>query len=340
METTRGRKAAFAGVMALMVALAAEGGAGNPASVVAALAGKPPHVLSELEAIVGPLHRDPAKWGDAVGPLYRVSHEPAFARATVELAIDPFHEDPQKVADPSLRHWDLDFLSGRDACQRLLAARFPQPLELRVDNRRILRFGDFYLTDLDVNDGFRLSWYDQEPLFAVPLRNASETAKLVEALAAVAHAGFTRQAVVARLGALKPDPGHGADVLRTETWDLIYEPLGAARPQRFTINFKRPLPAHELLPTLGIRKPAVSSNDTHLQSRDIFDQAISIRDSYKTGYPLPAVGGYAVEIHVDPEGLIEMKERTPGSPVWSADGARIISLAALAPWPDPGQKRR
>ena len=77
-------KAAFAGVMALMGALAAEGGAGNPASVVAALVGKPPHVLSELEAIVGPLHRDPAKWGDAVGPLYGVSHEPAFSPA--ELA--------------------------------------------------------------------------------------------------------------------------------------------------------------------------------------------------------------------------------------------------------------
>jgi hypothetical protein len=340
METKRARTAAFVGTVILMGAVAAGAdGAGNPAGVVAALAGKPPHVLSELEAIVGPLHRDPAKWGDAVGPLYRVFHEPAFARATVELAIDPFHQDPQKVADPSLRHWDLDFLSGRVASRRLLAARFRDLREIRVDNRIISRFGDLYLTDLDTADGFRLSWYDREPLFAVPLRNASETAKLVEALAAVAHAGFTRQAVVARLGALKPDPGHGADVLRTETWDLIYEPLGAAKPQRLTINFKRPLPARELLPKLGILKPAVRSNDTHLQSRDIFDQAISIRDSYKTGYPLPAVGGYAVEIHVDPEGLIEMKERTPGSPVWSADGARIISFTALAPWLDPKQKR-
>src|SRR6478609_5352172 len=150
MGTKRARKAAFVGTVVLMGAAAAGAdGAGNPAGVVAALAGKPPHMLSELEAIVGPLHRDPAKWGDAVGPLYRVFHESAFARATVELAIDPFHQDPQKVADPSLRHWDLDFLSGREACRRLLAARFRDLREIRVDNRIISRFGDLYLTDLD-----------------------------------------------------------------------------------------------------------------------------------------------------------------------------------------------
>ncbi|MFL6236515.1 MAG: hypothetical protein ACJ76N_25520 [Thermoanaerobaculia bacterium] len=338
METKRARTAAFVGTVILMGAVAAGAdGAGNPAGVVAALAGKPPQVLSELEAAVGPLHRDPAKWADAVGPLYRVSPRPGVARATVELAIDPFHQDPPKVADPALRHWDLDFLSGREACQRLLAARFPRPLELRVDNRRILRFGDLYLTDLDVDGGFRLSWYDREPLFAIPLRNASETAKLVEDLAAVANAGFTRQAVVARLGALTPDPGHAADVLRTETWELFYEPMGAAKPQRLTISFKRPLPARELLPKLGILRPAVRSGDTHLQSRYIFDRAKRV--SFETGYPLPAVGGYAVRLGVDPKGLIETRERSAGSPAWSADGAQILSLEALTPWLDPKQKR-
>ncbi|MFL6261591.1 MAG: hypothetical protein ACJ76Y_17995 [Thermoanaerobaculia bacterium] len=331
METKNARKVAVAGVVALMGAMAAgAAGSGNPATVVAALAGKPPRVLSELEAVVGPLHRDPAKWADAVGPLYRVSPRAGVARATVELAIDPFHQDPPKVADPALRHWDLDFLAGRDACERLLAARFPKPRELRVDNRRILRFGDLYLTDLDVDGGFRLSWYDREPLFAVPLRNASETARLVEALAAVADAGFTRQAVVTRLGALAPDPGRNADILRTETWELFYEPIGAAKPRRFTINFKRPLPARELLPKLGIQRPAVKSGDTHLQSRTVFD--LAKRSSPETGYPLPAVGGYAVSLEVDPNGLIATREWIAGSPIWSADGAQIIAFEAFPPW--------
>ena len=338
MEIQRARTAALAGVVALMGAVVAgAAGSRNPASVVAAIAGKPPIVLSELEAIVGPLHRDPAKWKDAVGPLYRVSPGPGVARATVELEIDSFHQDPQKVADPALRHWDLDFLSGREACRRLLSARFPNLRDIRVDNRLISRFGDLYFTDLDTADGFRLSWYDREPLFAVPLRNASETAKLVEALAAVARAGFTRQAVVAHLGALTPDPGHGADVRRTETWDLIYEPLGAAKPQRLTINFKRPLPARELLLKLGVLKPAVRSSDTHRQSRTVFDRARPL--SLETGYLLPAAGGYAIDLSVDPQGLIETGERTPGSPIWSADGAQIISLTVLPPWLDPKQKR-
>ena len=300
---------------------------GDPAAVIAALVAKPPQALSELEAIVGPLHRDPAKWEDAIGPLNRVSPGPGVARAGVELAIDSFHQDPQKVSDPALGHWDLDFVAGREACRQLLAARFPKIRELRVDGRRVLRFGDFYYSELGADSGFRLSWYDQEPLFAIPLRSAGETAKLVKALAAIASAGFSRQSVVAHLGPLTRDPGQNADVLHTETWDLTYEPAGAAKPQRFSVSFKRPLPSRDLLPRLGIRKPAVESGDTHMRSRTLFDQAKRL--SLETGYPLPAVGGYAISLDVDPHGLIETKGRLPGSPIWSAEGSQILSLEAF-----------
>ena len=238
---------------------------GNPAAVVQALVEKPPQVLSDLEAVVGSLHRDPARWEQAVGPLLRVSPGPGIARADVELAIDPFHEDPRKVADPSLGHWDLDFPSGREVCRQLLAARFPKMTEFRVDGRRVLRFGDLYLTGLDTADGFRLSWYDREPLFAIPQRSARETAKLVESLAVIAKAGFTRRAIVARFGPLTNDPGWNADVLHTETWDLFYQPAGAAKPKRLSISFKRPLPSRELLPKLGLLKPAVRANDAHAE---------------------------------------------------------------------------
>jgi hypothetical protein len=121
------------------------------------------------------------------------------------------------VSDPSLQHWNLDFIAGRDACRQLLAARFPKMRELRADGRRVLRFGDFYYSKLGADGGFRLSWYDRESLFAIPLRSAGETAKLVAALAAIANAGFSRQAVVAHLGALTRNPGWNTDVLHTET---------------------------------------------------------------------------------------------------------------------------
>ncbi|HEV8581020.1 MAG TPA: hypothetical protein VGX68_18295 [Thermoanaerobaculia bacterium] len=300
----------------------------NPVDVVAALVEKPPAVLSELEKIAGPLHRDPAKWEDAVGPLHRISPGPAVARADVELAIDPFHQDPREVRDPSLEQWDLDFVAGRDACRRLLEKRFPRPHVLRAAGRRVLRFGDFYFSDLDVEDGFRLSWYRSEPLFAIPERSAKQIANLVDDLAAVANAGFSRQAIAARLGPLVYDSALGLDALHGDTWTLQYKPAGAAKPERFTISFKRPLPSRDLLPKLGIQNPAVRSGDVHMQSRTLFDRAKRL--SMETGYPLPAVKGYVVSIHVDPEGLVEI-DKAPGSPIWSAEGSQILSLSAFLP---------
>jgi hypothetical protein len=302
---------------------------GKPAEVVAALAEKPPRVLSELEAIVGPLHRDPAKWEDAIGPLQRNSPSASVARANVELDIDIYHQRPEEEKDPSLWHWALDFKSGRDACRQLLAKRFPKPQALRDSGRQVLRFGDLYFSDLDVDGGFRLAWYEREPLFAIPERSESATAKLVAALAAIANAGFSRQAIAAHLGPLTYDSQRGEDVLRSETWSLSYEPAGAARPERFVISFKRPLPSRDLLPKLGILRPAVDSGDSHMQSRSIID--LEKRRSPETGYSLPAVKGYVVRIYVDPKGLVEIDEKAPASLVWSAEGSQISSFEAFLP---------
>ena len=333
-DPRKAREALFLGLMALAGTLAAWAAdpSGDPAAMIAALVAKPPQELSELEAIVGSLHRDPAKWEDAIGPFHRISPGPGVARAGVELAIDYFHEDPREVSDPSLGHWDLDFVAGRDACRQLLAARFPKMRELRVDGHRVLRFGDFYYSELGAGGGFRLSWYEREPLFAIPLRSPGETAKLVAALAAIAHAGFSRQAVVAHLGALTRDPAWNTDVLHTETWDLSYAPAGAAKPQRLVIYFKRPLPSRDLLPKLGIRKPEVRAHGSHLQSRSIFDQAKRL--SLEAGYPFPTVSGYAVSLGVDPHGLIQTKDWVSGDFVWStwsAEGTQILSLEATLP---------
>jgi hypothetical protein len=326
------RNAAMAIGLAMVLMGAAPGKAANPLDVVAALVEKPPSVLSGLEAIVGPLHRNPAQWEEAVGPLRRVSPSPAVARAYVELAIDPFHQDPPKVADPSLAHWALDFQTGRDACRKLLARRFPKPAELRDGGRPVLRFGDVYFSALDVGDGFRLSWYREEPLFAIPERSEAETARLLADLAAIANAGFTRQAIEARFGRLVPDRWQEKDLRQGPTWELTYHPSGAARPDELAINFKRPLPSRDLYSRIGIERPAVRSNDTHLQSRDVFDQAH--RSSPETGYPMPALRGYVIDIEIDPEGLVETGQQAPGSPVWKAEGSRIVSFHAFLPRAD------
>lgn len=302
---------------------------GEPSQVIAALVEQPPGVLSQLEAIIGPLHRDPVKWEDAVGPLHRLAPGPGVAKADVELGIDTYHEDPRKVTDPSVIHWSLDFLADRDACRRLLAARFPAPRELHDGGRRVLRFGDFYFSELDVAGGFRLAWYRQEPLFAIPERSERETAKLVADLAAVANAGFTRQAVAAHLGPLTYDREWDEDILRSPTWTLKYSPAGAAKPKRFYLVFKRPLPSQGLLPRFGIQRPAVHSHDVHGIGRTIVDLDHPV--SSETGYPMPALRGYIIDIQVYPKGLTAIDDH---SLAWSAEGSQIFSINAWLP-PSP-----
>src|SRR6185295_15951679 len=97
-------------------AAAAEGAAtvppGDPRAVVVALAVQRPGLLSGLETIVGPLHRDRARWEEATGPLDRPRPSPAVRRVHVELGIDPFHFDPRKVEDPRLSSYALELAAG------------------------------------------------------------------------------------------------------------------------------------------------------------------------------------------------------------------------------------
>jgi hypothetical protein len=316
-------------IMTGTAAMAADEAQAKPAEVIAALVAKPPGVLSELEAIIGPLHRDPVKWEDAVGPLHRLAPGPGVAKADVELGIDTYHEDPRKVTDPSVIHWSLDFLADRDACRQLLAARFPAPRKLRDGGRRVLRFGDFYFSELDVAGGFRLAWYRREPLFSIPERSERETVKLVSDLAAVANAGFTRRTIAAHLGPLTYDRQIERDVLLSPTWRLEYAPAGAAKPKDFYLVFKRPLPSRGLLPRLGITRPAVRSNDVHMQGRTIVDLDHPV--SPETGYSSPALRGYVIEIEVYPKGLTEIDEHFPFSLAWSAEGSQIFSIRAWLP---------
>ena len=46
---------------------------------------------------------------------------------------------------------------------------------------------------------------------------------------------------------------------------------------------------------------------------------------------MPALRGYVIDLEVDPEGLVKTGQRAPGSPVWKAEGSRIISFGAFLP---------
>jgi hypothetical protein len=275
------------------------------------------------------LPRDRAKWEEAVGPLVVNTPSPAVAQARVELAIDVFHFDPTEIEDPSLGSYVLRFSSGYEASRAVLAGAFPAPGKLARFGLPVWRFGDLYLSEAAAGGRYSLSWYAREPDFAVPVRTDQETAKLVEGLAAVARAGFTRQAVEERFGKLVHDPAHEEDVVAGETWKLRFEPPGAAVARDLFLDLKRPLPGAALLPKLGIDSWRVVSGDTHLQGRHVV--AWPRRLDPDTGYSAPSLQGYVLRLEVSREGLTETGEDYPGSPVWNADDPQVVSVHAFLP---------
>lgn len=288
-----------------------------------------PESLSQLEACLGPLGRDRTNWAEAVGPLRREAPSPDLRRVRVSFAIDIFHQDPQEVEDPRLAEYLLSYPAGLTAARAVLRERFGEPKALRQDDRPVERYGDFYLTPDASGEGFQLAWYADEPDFAVPPRSAAETAKLTDDIVAIADAGWTRTAVEARFGKLAQRGGRNAEGIERELWSLEFRPAGAEKPQRVHIAFRRSLAGGDLIRRLGIEEPRITAGDTHMQSRGVID--MKHRLSLETGYPLPARGGYALDIEVSREGLIETKEEYPASTVWRTDHPQILWLTALAP---------
>ncbi len=288
-----------------------------------------PESLSQLEACIGPLGRDRTNWAEAVGPLRREGPSSALRRVRVSFAIDVFHQDPQEVEDPRLAEYLLSYPAGVTAVRTALRERFGEARPLRQEDRAVERYADFYLTPDASGEGFQFAWYADEPDFAIPERSAAETAKLTDDIVAIADAGWTREVIEARFGRLTPNPGSDEDLIERELWSLEFEPAGAAKPERVHIAFRRPLQGADLNRRLGIEEPRITAGDTHMQSRGVID--LKHRLSLETGYPLPARGGYALDIEVSREGLIETKEEYPASTVWRTADPQILWLTALAP---------
>jgi hypothetical protein len=296
---------------------------------VRAIVGAKPESLSKLEGCIGSLGRDRTNWAEAVGPLRREAPSPVLRRVRVSFAIDVFHQDPQEVEDPRLAEYLLSYPAGLATARGELRERFGEPKALRQDGRPVERYGDFYVLPDAAGDGFQLAWYADEPDFAIPERSAAETAKLTDDLVAIADGGWTRGAIEARFGKLTPNTGSDEDRIERELWSLEFRPTGAEKPERVHISFRRALAGADLIRRLGIEEPRITAGDTHMQSRGVID--LKHRLSLETGYPLPARGGYALDIEVSREGLIETKEEYPASTVWRTDHPQILWLTALAP---------
>lgn len=301
----------------------------EPESVVSALLDHPPRLLSELEAVIGPLQRDRDQWEQAVGPITRAHPSLAVAEATVFFDIDVYHQHPEKVEDPGLSRWELRFAAGERVSRWLLEKVYPETKPLEREGEAVERFGAFYLLPGGTDDAFVLAWYDSEPKFAIPRRTAAESARLLEALAAVAEAGFSRAAVEKHFGVLSYDKGWNQDEVKGETWHLKFKPAGAPLARELVVSFKRPLAGSSLLPRLGIPVWRVTSPDVHLQSRSIDEWPTRLHP--ETGYPMPAFKGYVLDIEVDEEGLVKTNEESPGSPVWRAEEPLIRSFHAFLP---------
>ena len=298
----------------------------DPAGVVAALVAAEPYGLKALEQVIGELGRDPKVWEQAIGPLDRKNPSRAVLRARVRLWIDPFHQDPQKVLDPSLESYELDFQEGREASLRLLESKLGAPVALTKDGRRTMRYGErFFLQGKAGTDEMTLLWFLREPEFAIPLRSEAETARLVADVAAILQAGLTRSAIESRFGKLSLDTGWNRDVVRGPTWELTFEPAGRPVPNEVHLNFKRAIPAAGLLPVLHVGVPRVVAFDTHMQSRHLIDYAD----------PHPGrlrVRGYELELSVDKEGLVEASEPYHGaSLIWRGNPLRFTGISAELP---------
>jgi hypothetical protein len=205
-----GKTTALAAVVCLWSSFGVAGQTpGSAPQIVSALLGAPPQVFSDLEKIAGPIGRDRSNWDEAIGPFARARAGGILAGLRVQLAIDFYHQDPQKVENPQLASYDLHFREGRRACLPLLESLAGPPQDLSDSGVRVLRFKDFYFREAGTADGFTLSWFQEEPDFAVPRRTAEETRRLVAGLATVLRDGISRQAIERHLGKLAPDPERG-----------------------------------------------------------------------------------------------------------------------------------
>lgn len=272
--------------------------------VVRTLAALEPVRLGDLEAVLGPLDRDPSVWEEAAGPLMRQRVSPGIGLVRVRFDFES-REDPRQVADPRLASYELVGLVGEREVSGILREQLGKPRKIRQAEGPVFEYRRFYLDPLQ-GDGFRLLWYAEMPDFAVPPRPRGEEQRLIRDLRTLIEDGFPRERIERRLSRLERVPDAACDEIREQSWRLEACPAGAEVFDRITIRFRPALPGYELVQAMGVEEPLVVATDVFQSARVLADGR---------GEP-PSVRGYVVAATVGDQDLEEIDEPIRGLPAW------------------------
>lgn len=281
--------------------------------VVRTLVALEPTDLRNLEAVLGPLNRDPSIWEEAIGPLTRQRVSPGIGLVRVSFDIDPYRQEPREIDNPALASYEIVAQVGEKAASEMLRDHLGKPRRIRYQGGEMSAYGRFYLDAL-AEDRFRLLWYAEEPEFAIPPRSRGEEERLIRGLGALFADGFDRKTLIRRLGRLEKDPQEGCEAIHEDSWQLEACPDGAEVFDRLSFRFRPPLPGDEVVQALGVERPVVVSTDSRELGRVVADR----------NRGLPVLRGYSIEISIRDEGLEPLGEPVHGLPAWRPTGGLQI----------------
>jgi hypothetical protein len=296
--------------------------ASSPADIVGGLFDIDPW-LAEFEKVVGPVHRDRSIWEEAVGPLHRDHPSGPIAHLDLVFSIDAYHFDPQQEENVELASWSILFRGTADATRKRLRPRFGEGIALDFAPGRPRRFGDYYLTTLS-DDRFELSWFAEEPEWAVPERSPAAERALVDRIIAFLQAGVDDAAIEAAFGKLEPQPRTSLMAAFGGDWRVQASHGKDRRADWVAIGVRgKPLDATRLIVSLGLREPGMIATDVHLSGPYLVDLA--------TGKP-PIVDGYRVSVELDRNQLESVPAKRPGTAAWRVKAWRVRSVTLTHDW--------
>jgi len=297
-------------------------------SIISALAEKVPQDLSALEAILGPLQRDPKNEAYA---LSRKGGNKGLGNLSVSFSIDFYHQDPYKQKNPALKSFRQTFAFGFTKCQVALRQSFGAERVYESGGQPVLRFQTgqsqnplqvpaYYLYH-DKGEGFDLEWRRDVPAFAMPKRTKVQEESLNASIISLFKHKITRSRIESIFGKLSVDTRDNRDVLVTETYTVYCYPSGQEYPQTFGIAFGLPLPAKALIKALAVADPVAVSTDVHQTSRVLAD--------YRTK-GVPSAGGLKLYLHLARDQLKYTQLKWPASAVWKAEAYEVVGIEGMA----------
>ena len=285
--------------------------------IVRTLAALEPVFLHDLEAVIGPLDRDPSVWQEAVGPLRRQRVAPGIGLVQVAFDLDLEREDPREMPNPRLASYEVVGLLGQREVSDILRDQSGKPRKIRREDGPIFQYQRFYLDPLQ-DDGFRLQWFAETPDFAIPPRPRGLEERLIRDLGALIEDGFPRDRLERRLGRLEQVPGAPCEEIREDSWRMEACPAGAETFDRITLRFRPALPGYELVQAMGVEEPLVRATD----SRDV--RVLTDGEGRA-----PTIRGYVVEATVGDQDLEQLAEPIRGRTAWRPTEALEIEVLRL-----------